>query len=184
MIAPSTSSRRGFTLIELLVVISILAILMGLLFPAVTGAMESAKKAQARNDATQIATALTGYFTEYGRFPEGTSEGANANVPDVMDTLSGKNSNGANPREMVFLEIPRAKAGNNGRVDGNGPYKDPWGQDYIVRVDADYDNKVSGPSGTNADGQEIQKTVIVWSQGNPKKEKDYRDPSKWIKSYE
>jgi prepilin-type N-terminal cleavage/methylation domain-containing protein len=48
-------SRHAFTLIELLVVIAILGILMALLFPAVDGALEGARRAQASNDVTQIA---------------------------------------------------------------------------------------------------------------------------------
>lgn len=182
MIAPSTSSRRGFTLIELLVVISILAILMGILIPAVTGALENAKKTQARNDAVQIATALNAYFTEYGRFPEEAAEGSNANTEGILAILSGKNET-ANPRGLVFLEIPRAKAERNGQIDGKGPYKDPWGGDYEIRVDTNYDNKVTGPSGEDQES-EIQKTVIVWTKGNPRKDKDYKNPAKWIKSYE
>lgn len=182
MTAPSVSSRRAFTLIELLVVISILAILMGLLFPAVTGALENAKKTQVRNDAMQIATAINNYYTEYGRFPVDEGESGNVNDPELWDVLSGKNP-AKNPRAMVFLEIPKAKGGKNGRIDGEGNYKDAWGQDYEIRIDTNYDNELKGPSGTKKDDT-VQKTVLVWSRGNPRKVKDYDDPSKWIKSYE
>ncbi|HEX5175388.1 MAG TPA: type II secretion system protein, partial [Chthoniobacteraceae bacterium] len=48
------SASFGFTLIELLTVIAIIAILMGLLFPAVNAVKENAKKVQAKNDVTQI----------------------------------------------------------------------------------------------------------------------------------
>lgn len=179
MIAPSTSSRRAFTLIELLVVISILAILMGLLFPAVTGALENAKKTQARNDAVQIATAINGYFTEYGRFPVEDGESANVNDNDLLDVLAGKDAT-KNPRAMVFLEIPKAKGGKSGRVEGDGPYKDPWGKDYEIRIDTNYDNELKGPSGNSQD-EDVPKTVLVWSTGP---QKDAEKPEKWIKSYE
>ena len=49
------SNASAFTLIELLVVISIIAILASLAFPAVGGAMDSAKKTTAKNAAEQIA---------------------------------------------------------------------------------------------------------------------------------
>ncbi len=62
-------SSRGFTLIELLIVIAIIGILMALLFPAVGSAIDAARRAQAKNDVTQIATAITAYETEYGRLP-------------------------------------------------------------------------------------------------------------------
>ena len=48
----------AFTLIELLTVIAIIAILMGLLFPAVNAVKENAKKVQAKNDVTQIVAAV------------------------------------------------------------------------------------------------------------------------------
>jgi len=55
----------GFTLIELLVVITVIAILMALLFPAFKGVQDQAKRTQAKNDVTQIATAVNAYYTEY-----------------------------------------------------------------------------------------------------------------------
>ncbi len=61
--------RRGFTLIELLVVITIIVILMGLLFPAFRGVQDQAKKTQAKNDLTQIVTAVNAFYTEYGKYP-------------------------------------------------------------------------------------------------------------------
>src|SRR5438874_2644459 len=59
----------AFTLIELLVVITIIAILMGFLFPAFQGVQNQAKKTQAKNDLTQIVTAVNAYYTEYGKYP-------------------------------------------------------------------------------------------------------------------
>jgi len=61
--------RAAFTLIELLVVIIMIAILAGLLYPAINGAQNQAKKAQAKNDVTQIVTAVNAYYTEYGKYP-------------------------------------------------------------------------------------------------------------------
>src|SRR5213083_1421074 len=61
--------RAAFTLIELLVVIAIIAILIGLLFPAFSAVQNQAKRTQAKNDLTQIVTALNAYYTEYGKYP-------------------------------------------------------------------------------------------------------------------
>ncbi len=61
--------RNAFTLIELLVVISIIAILIGLLFPALRGVQEQARRTQAKNDLAQIVTAINAYYTEYGKYP-------------------------------------------------------------------------------------------------------------------
>ena len=70
----SLPPNKGFTLIELLVVITIIVILMGLLFPAFRGVQDQAKKTQAKNDLTQIVTAVNAYYTEYGKYPVATTD--------------------------------------------------------------------------------------------------------------
>ena len=187
MSAPFASSRRSaFTLIELLVVISIIAILAGLLFPAVQGALEAAKKTQAKNDATNIANAISAYMGEYSKLPTAATGDVDstANDDEVMNTLSGIDQNNLNPRKITFLEIPNAKNKKNGREGGGGsqtgPYLDPWGNAYLISLDADYDEQLNDPTGG---GGKIRKTVLVWSKGNPAKTKDYQDSKKWITSW-
>lgn len=131
-----TRPRSGFTLIELLTVIAIIAILMGLLLPALSAAKNAARRAQAKNDVTQFVTAVKAFYTDYGTYPIdpniATTSGSNVdveygntadtyhnfNVVNVLradtsgsDTLqvSGSSPISVNTRQVVYLDVPLVK---------------------------------------------------------------------------
>ena len=97
--------RRGFTLIELLVVIAIIAILVGLLLPAVQAAREAARRIQCTNNLKQLALAVHGYADLWATLPRGgylqaISAGSGLSDPDGDHYLSG----GVFPSLLPYLE--------------------------------------------------------------------------------
>jgi len=165
--------QQGFTLVELLVTIAIIAILAGILLPAVVGAFKKASEAQSRAEVKSLETAFKQYYAEYGRFPfdsgtagdkvygkvSGYGNADNANIVRVLRSVDGV-GNAAhinNPRRIVFLEV------NERSLDSDN-FVDPWGWQYIIGIDTDFDNTVNFTGGAGVD-KVVARNVAVFSFG-------------------
>lgn len=164
-------------MIELLVVISIIAVLIGLAFPAFQSVQNSAKKTQAKNDLVQIVTAVNAFYTEYGRYPTTATTDASAifggtgsSNKALFDELRGVAITTLNPKQIVFINPPDAKdqtTPRGGIKTSDNQWYDPWGKPYWIGLDADYDNQVTNPytADSGAGGANIRQGVIAYSLG-------------------
>jgi len=109
-------SSHAFTLMEMLVVLAVIGLLMGLLFPALMRARESARITRARAEITTLQQAWQAYWNVYKEFPPFTEMGT-----DAVAELGGGNLHG-----IAFMEF-------DVRHENEG-FLDPWGNPYRITL--------------------------------------------------
>jgi len=87
--------RRGFTIIELLVVIGVMALLLGIAFPAYVGIRKSQKKKRTRQVVQTLAMAAASYANDYGMYPPAEYESGgpnwgNRSLVTLLDARGGR----------------------------------------------------------------------------------------------
>jgi len=193
----SNSKKRklsAFTLIELLIVIVIIAILASVAFPVTALVMEQARKAEAKNEVTNLVNAIKMYELEYGKLPFQAGEGGESDLEmftdqdNIISVLSGYNVDGLNPRRKPFYEgktaknpdSPEPKGGLHG-TDEQLQLSDPWGNPYVIWIDSNYDNVLQDLPGS--DGEDVRTKVAVYTKGVEKRKDEFGPVKKWVRSW-
>jgi prepilin-type N-terminal cleavage/methylation domain-containing protein len=151
-------SRRGFTLIELLVVIAIIAVLIGLLLPAVQKVREAANRTKCQNNLKQIALACHNYHDSNKTLP---SNGSVTFYTRIASYIEQANQTPGGPVSVFYCPSRRQTSGgfcdyvgalpygyfNQTKTDYNYTYTySQQGNVYIYKLNYTY--TIQGTSGT------------------------------------
>ena len=144
------SRSRGFTLIELLIVAAVIAVLAGLLLPAVMGAWRSAKVSEAERRLATLSLAITCYAKDRGIEPPGDGRGSRALAAALAE---------AGPRNgPYYLAGPE-------ELTADGDFRNPAQED--APLNAIHYRRNAGPAGPRAGQPPVRPGVAfdLWCAG-------------------
>jgi prepilin-type N-terminal cleavage/methylation domain-containing protein len=122
-----SAPRRAFTLTELLIVIAILAVLMGLLFPAINLVRRNAAKAKTTAAINNVAAAVETYRTMNGIYPESwTIPAATAPRKALLDAALVALADAKNRESVGYQATDQAKTWLEGLSEGSNVYWHAW----------------------------------------------------------
>lgn len=80
-------TNKGFTLVELIIVLAVIAIILGVVIPAIRGMQEEANLTRSEQELHTLETAVMSYFRHSGAFPAGITADLTGASPKIIENV-------------------------------------------------------------------------------------------------